>query len=337
MIVMAFAHMFFAAGPTNGITCPTTGDVPNVQSDEYTNGGWACSLNESYFHSFAMLLSGDFAFFNAPSGLSSGLSLLFASVIGIVLLNILIAVVNDSFVKVEGNSENAFWLGRLRFIDEVGDIKKFLSPKRCRKGNQFHFEAMRKVLLSSLKESPQRRMFSHWDTRATDAWENFPEFVKLIVWFENGDDDHKLPFAKRMYAFFNVAQWNEIIPPSEGFRKVMIGAHRREEIHNPLKKLLGWLISFVVLFLFLALFPFILILGLITGGLFWPSGLKEYLFFGPIEHKPVQVQKRGIAEIRSMEAKFAENIADLKETLAEDRSTILTLLQRIEKLSEAAC
>lgn len=325
MIVMAFAHMFFAAGPPNGITCPTTGDVLNVQSDEYTNGGWACSLNESYFHSFAMLLSGDFAFFNAPSGLSSGLSLLFASVIGIVLLNILIAVVNDSFVKVEGNSENAFWLGRLRFIDEVGDIKKFLSPKRCRKGNQFKLE------------TPQRRMFSHWDTRATDAWENFPEFVKLIVWFENGDDDHKLPFAKRMYAFFNVAQWNEIIPPSEGFRKVMIGAHRREEIHNPLKKLLGWLISFVVLFLFLALFPFILILGLITGGLFWPSGLKEYLFFGPIEHKPVQVQKRDIAEIRSMEAKFAENIADLKETLAEDRSTILTLLQRIEKLSEAAC
>lgn len=56
---------------------------------------------------------------------------------------------------------------------------------------------------------------------------------------------------------------------------------------------------------------------------------------------PVQVQTRDIEDmaekIRLMETKFAENIADLKETLAEDRSNMLTLLQRIEKLSEATC
>ncbi|GFH44501.1 hypothetical protein CTEN210_00975 [Chaetoceros tenuissimus] len=147
IIVISFAHMFHVAGPLSNVSCLDE-SITSVKElrDEYQT--WTCSLNDSYFHSFAMLLSGDFLFFDSPSGLRSTLSFIFAAVIGIILLNILIAVVNDSFKKVEDNSEYAFWLGRLRFIVEMQGL--------------LGVKAM-DCMSSPSKITPKRRIFTQWD------------------------------------------------------------------------------------------------------------------------------------------------------------------------------
>ena len=107
IIVMAFGHMFYVAGPPNGITC-----------DEYNNGGWTCCLSDSYFHYFAMLLVGDWFLIDNPTEVQSVLALIFVFFIGILLLNIIIVLITNRFTDVEEDDQRAFWLSRLRFVKE---------------------------------------------------------------------------------------------------------------------------------------------------------------------------------------------------------------------------
>jgi hypothetical protein len=190
---MAFAHMYYAAGPPSGIKCPY-GSEPALNDDKYVEGGWTCELSDSYFKSFTMLFNGEFAFFDKVSGVSSTLSIIFACVIGIILLNILIAVVNDSFVKVEGNSENAFWLGRLRFVNELTDIKKFLESlfpcwnqsKSEQKKNELDRLKMIASNSASLQGKPSRHKFSCWDDRNADEWKHSQNCYELLDWYDEG-------------------------------------------------------------------------------------------------------------------------------------------------------
>ncbi|GFH52627.1 hypothetical protein CTEN210_09103 [Chaetoceros tenuissimus] len=326
-IVMAFAHMFHAVGPPLDISCPT-GTLEEIQTNDYQSGGWVCSLNDSYFQSFAMLLSGDFLFFDKPMGLWSALTLIFAIVIGIVLLNILIAVVNDSFVKVEENSDDVFWLGRLKFIFKVQNILRNLNLMR--KDEEILLLLKVGLGIGNLKSKPTRRMFSHWDTRDIDDWKVFdPLCWKLLYWFETGDmpEDESgkqvpmLTMKQRLLAFFKVAEWNEIIPPSKGMVKVIAGTHRRDELKGA-KKWTSRLFSLIIFAILVLASPIILIVGLLSGGRLLPHEFKAFLF-GPIDAKK---------HFESQQKEIQNEIDDLRDEVKKNQAEILALLQEIKKV-----
>ena len=325
---MAFAHMFHAVGPPQEIHCPA-GTLEEIQTNDYNAGGWICNLNDSYFQSFAMLLSGDFLFFDKPMGLWSALALIFALVIGIVLLNILIAVINDSFVKVEENSDDVFWLGRLKFVYKVQQISRFLKRSlNLAPEDKENIINIAKVVTEheSLKSKPSRRMFSHWDTRDIDDWIAYDlSCWILLYWFENGtmpkDEIPMLTLKQRVWAFFKVAEWNEIIPPSSGMVKVIAGTHRREELKG-IKKFTSQLICGLIFLSLVLASPMIFALGLVSGGKLLPHELKAFLF-GPIDAKK---------HFESQQKEIQNEIDDLRDVVKKNQAEILALLQEIKKV-----
>jgi len=86
---------------------------------------WTSSLTKSYFHTFAMTLTGDWDFLTSDDhdGPLSYHAMIFASTIGIILMNMVIAVISNKYTEVEAKSEIAFWERRLRYIVEVESMK----------------------------------------------------------------------------------------------------------------------------------------------------------------------------------------------------------------------
>lgn len=312
IIVLAFAHMYYATCPPPGIQC-SSGSASTIEDAQYLDGAWTCELSDSYFKSFTMLFDGDFEFFDEWSGIQSTLSILFASVIGIVLLNILIAVVNDSFVKVSDDGENAFWPGRLHFLYEVDDISKVL----CR---FLHFS---KQLNSEQKKvwyryKPSRRMFSSYQNSIDiEEWHDFPSCYELLNWYYG--ISKKPAFYDRIYAFLQVAQWREIIPPSEGFSKVIVGVSHKEKIESHGLQLAIWMFSMVVLVVACALIPFMIVLAPLTLGVFWPMEIKEFVFFGPVTPKQVSLMKNDILD---MEERLYQQMQHMEASLMQFKKAL---------------
>ncbi len=129
MVVIAFAQVFFIAG-TGTEYCNR---VSNIAEEMESNSKlpWQCKATSSYFQSFGMLLNVSFEFldWNVEDQDEDDffylriISYLFGLVVGILLLNILIAVVNNVFTKVSEESEDAFWTTRMDFMVEVNMIR----------------------------------------------------------------------------------------------------------------------------------------------------------------------------------------------------------------------
>lgn len=324
--------MFHVAGPLSNVSCLDE-NITSVEElrDEYQT--WTCSLNDSYFHSFAMLLSGDFLFFDSPSGLRSTLSFIFAAVIGIILLNILIAVVNDSFKQVEDNSEYAFWLGRLRFIVEMQGL---LGAKAMNCMN------------AQGNITRKRRIFTQWDNTdsySKEMYGDYPPYCfDLIHWVEKADHENPMPsgnknpmpnLVKRIHAFFLVAQWNEIIPPSEGFRKVIAGAPRRDDVTED--KAVAWSIASIIFVGLIIASPIIILVTIYSN-----------IFDGPIENKSRNVEGRidtiedHVKDLKDVamknKKKYTRGFQDVNSTLAaleESQAKILILL--LNQQNEEEC
>lgn len=347
IVTISFAHMYYATGPPPSIQCPN-GSESKLTDYEYIEGGWACKLSDAYFKSFTMLFNGDFAYLDKGSGVSSTLSMIFAGVIGIVLLNILIAVVNDSFVKVEGDSEKAFWLGRFLFVNELTDFKNFFKSlfpcwkKSESEQKQNELDALKMIASNnaSLHGKPSRHKFSCWDDRNAGEWKHYQNCYNLLDWYDGGDSD-KPSFYIRLFAFFKVAQWSEILPPSQGFRKVIAGVQRNENIDSLIPGISAWGFSLLIFVAICALTPIIFFLGLVSCGVLWPMEFKEAIFFGPLETKQVQVQKNDIIDIeRKMSSKMEKIRMEFKtamERSVTDQKEILALLRVVADVTINSC
>ena len=339
---MAFGHMFYVAGPPNGITC-----------DEYDNGGWTCRLSDSYFHSFAMLLSGDWFFLNSPTGVQSVLALIFAFLIGILLLNIIIALISNRFTDVEKEGQKAFWLSRLRFVNElesmyiIRNIRNRLSNFQFRGGggesvDEDNWEDQPQIENKSSKAPPERRLLSEYDMRNYQEWmdrgEEYDAFLKRWLGYEHPGTNPSL--LKRLRMFIEVAEWQEIIPPSKGFKKVLMGKHSYdEEIKGLHLIIVAWIVSFVILLVSLVVGVIGLILGFFTGGYFWPRELRQFLFYGDVEDKKSEdekVKEEAMEEVRQVvkEVTRLETKVDKLETKVDKLETkvdrIIELLEDLK-------
>jgi hypothetical protein len=110
----------------------------NIVCQQYQSEWSNYTLQESYIESFTMLLSSDWPFrsefvldFDSWIKTEKVLAYLFAFVIGILLLNVLIAVVNNNFNGVVLNSKSSFWHTRMNIVQDVDLMLLFLSRYQC--------------------------------------------------------------------------------------------------------------------------------------------------------------------------------------------------------------
>ena len=160
LVVIAFSQMFFIAGTA---VCDYS---------EGSNQEWQCSARSSLFQSFGMFLSTEYDFMtwenDSNKSMLETIAFMFAVVVGILLLNILIAVVNNEFTKVSEASENAFWTTRLDIMVEVNEIRNFVLSF-CSSNNNNNVSEEKKEnssIKKKVKTSRKRKEFARYD----DNW-----------------------------------------------------------------------------------------------------------------------------------------------------------------------
>lgn len=234
--------MFFIAG-SNSKVC---------QDDMNNSTKFQCTPRSSYFQSFAMLLTTDFAFLDWDSVVElqkeedDGMmqmskkvgnqqivvSALFGIIVGILLLNILIGVVSSVFDEVKSLSEDAFWKTRMSFMVEIFTIRKML----CFGSNNAHISrqktrakaSSRGIDIANMKSEIQiigRKSFAQYD----DEWmmakcpeKDMQAFFKwwYYSWTCKKDRPH---LATRLWYFYKFASVRELLLPGDVFICILFG------------------------------------------------------------------------------------------------------------------
>lgn len=81
---------------------------------------WTCNLSSSYSQTFSILITSNWSFLDEEAeGFQTSISYAFAFIVGILLLNILIAVINNAFSTIERSGDLEYWRYRLSFEHET--------------------------------------------------------------------------------------------------------------------------------------------------------------------------------------------------------------------------
>ncbi len=212
MLVLAFSQAFFIAS-TGTETCMSFLNDGDVTDDDTT---WQCKATSSMFQSFGMLLTTDFEFLTWSSDESDDIlllqiiSFLFALVVGILLLNILIAVVNNVFTKVSNESDDAFWTTRMDFMVEVNLIVNtvFTSFRMADKENvDNHDHIVDKVSV--------RKSFAEYDDKWMKNCCSETDLQEFYKWWYYSWRLEVPKLKTRLWYYYNQASFLEIVYPSK--------------------------------------------------------------------------------------------------------------------------
>merc|ERR1740124_1226792 len=106
-----------------------------------------------------MFLGFDWEFLEGRNGVLSYLSMCFAFLIGILLLNILIAAISDGYAGIKESSLAVFWVNRVAYIIEVESIVPFLKKVVCEKEKE---PSSMKCILKKVPLLPGALMLDVW-------------------------------------------------------------------------------------------------------------------------------------------------------------------------------
>lgn len=285
-----------------------------------------------------MVFTNDWSFLDKATGSHSVLMTIFAFTIGILLLNIIIALIRNVFTEVEQNGQRAFWLKRLRFISEsqslniVVLLRRFLPKKQV--GNlddeldDGNAQAAAPLMsegevdeASNMKEEESKGDADELDNNSArngcnyiGNWGQIRNVKErdFIYWYKADKGDNEVRTAPSLLwcllFFLKIAKWDEMYVPSMAFRKVLVGVPQEKNIERFDKKLLGWIgSSMLCLFVIIPLTPIVFVLGLFTGGYFWSKEMKVNIFFGEIEVpllEKVEDQNEGASKDSSSQAEL---------------------------------
>ena len=344
---MAFSHSFHAIGPPDGIVCPLDTSNSTILSEGWGDGNWSCALESSYIQSAVMFLSGDWVYLDNVHGIGihTLLSMSFAFIVGILLLNIIIALISKIFTEVENNSEKAFWSSRLRFVNELQTLKKKFWLDRIMSSALCRVKLLRNIDDLLNKMPPERRFISDYDPRVYDGIHTFDlsridrRLERSMIWFYGYDlsENNQTPHLFWRIAFvFVVSEWKEVFPPSKGCRKILMGKNLDEELEGPCEIFCSWLAGFVFFLFCIVAFPIVLILGFATFGYLWPKELKEVLFCGTVEvatSETKQIVSSEAEKVKTEVNMLHRKVEERIEKLEEKTDKILELLQGMHNLS----
>eukprot|EP00979_Chaetoceros_neogracilis_P015677 scaffold6359_cov174-Chaetoceros_neogracile.AAC.1 len=313
MICAAVAHIFHALYPLlDGSPCYTS----NLEDQDCE---WTSSLTQSYFHTFAMTLTGDWEFLTSNIGPLSYLAMIFAFTMGIILMNMVIAVISNKYTEVEAKSEIAFWESRLRYIVEVESMKSIdsMSGRMCCfvRGKD---EDNVKVKETSVR--PARMSMDEINWKNCDEWDKVGQKHKEFLDWKYGDYGDGPTFSERMSCFLEMAKWSEIFSISKGFRLCFLGIIERnkEDVtwYQHAWARVGLFGIVFVLFLYAVI---VAPLGLLTGGYLWAREVKEYIFWGALHESKLsgdsKILKEEIDTVKEQNKELKEQIKELTEQI----------------------
>merc|ERR1740124_1599331 len=203
LLACMFAHAFRAMHFEE--TCIKTDlDLPSVD-------GWkSCStIGQSYTQALIWLLSSDTWDFTEGAGLV--LTCIYALIMGVILLNMIIAIVNDIFTKVQNEAQTAFWENRLSTTIEIEAMLGIYTPldKYLKKTFKFSETTRFNFLVASSQSADvgNSKSFFNW-------------------WFSPVAMSDKIPTLRmRLQAFYSYSLWDDIIYPGEVLERILLGVN----------------------------------------------------------------------------------------------------------------
>lgn len=260
----------------------------------------------------------------------------FVGIVGILLLNILIAVVSNVFQRVQLGGQKAFWLKRLDLFIQLQSLMSKTLRSRIFKWINIKFGYEYEILV--LEDSrisfkwkkldmrrERNRTFKFFEDHKTKFFEDHKrghpkrdkKFELFLKWFYDIDDSNlDTPTPRwhiRLFYYFSRASWDEIMFPGDEFEKLVLGI----KFHDKVGKNLKWfpthyILSYLTCLLSVVAVILVFTLGVVTFGLCWPTPIRSYLFHGPVTLKidKIKMLRRDMSkliEISQKELKAAEH------------------------------
>jgi hypothetical protein len=221
-----------------------------------------------------MTLTGDWEFLTSNLGPLSYLAMIFAFTMGIILMNMVIAVISNKYTEVEARSEIAFWESRLRYIVEVESMKS-IDPMS---GRMYCFVRGKDEDNNKVKETSDRpdRMSMDEISYESNRWREVgPKYDEFLDWKWHNHSDRPT-FLKRMSCFLEMAKWSEIFSISKDFRLCFLGiSDSNKGDANWFPHAMARVGLFGIVFVLCLCAVIVTPLGLLTGGYLW-----EYAVWG---------------------------------------------------------
>ena len=366
LLLMAFATMFNDANQTSNSASPSNFPQPTssvcVEDDNFfkqsTLGKWvlksvAMLMTDGWFPIFEI---GDTDKLNTTSQI---LSIIFGFIIGILIINVLIAKISNVFSEVDAKGRNVFWEDRLSFLSEctkirecfkyllhIGNTSDGLSDKHTErlsilsendidvKSTRYDFNPLnssrfseKELSFNNSKEGSQRFDFSMASTKEIKKMTTISERDQFFHWWMQPDLWDCPSLKTRLTFFIKRERFSEILVPGQTFERILSG--NKDNTFYFLTYLFGILL--------LPCFLFIFILGLPSLGYLWPKPLKEYIFFGTNEHLQELTNEDLLKKITVLEDKMKlvdDEVVEVKESLKKVSYMLSEILREQDNPSE---
>ncbi len=324
LVIASFAQMYYIAGV----------GTPNCDTDD---NHFNCSRMGSFFQSFAMLLSTEFQFLDWDEVKKDKLgrqqilvSICFALIVGILLLNILIGVVSNVFEEVTAKSENTFWSTRLSFMVEISVIRDALDADEI--------DLRKLVSMTSYDEQEDntkvphigRISFAQYDdnwmrTKCPDA--HVEAFFK---WWYYPWRLSPPSISTRLGYFYKYASPREIILPGQVFINVLFGCKYDHQWKSRTRLPFALAISYIHFLVGIVIIMVIFLLGLCSFGCLWPKAMKKYLFFGPVEMAVKEGKANSSMEVHNLKME----INDMKHQNVDLMNKVNETQNQLDEIQE---
>eukprot|EP00588_Corethron_pennatum_P003375 CAMPEP_0194288468 /NCGR_PEP_ID=MMETSP0169-20130528/36875_1 /TAXON_ID=218684 /ORGANISM="Corethron pennatum, Strain L29A3" /LENGTH=1100 /DNA_ID=CAMNT_0039035473 /DNA_START=145 /DNA_END=3443 /DNA_ORIENTATION=+ len=212
IIMLAFSQMFHTL-----LSRPNPADCDG--DGQFCGKGKLVNLLQVYY----IMLGGDIGPDNVLSN-ENGLMFLYTFLVMIILLNVLIAIISDSYDKARINSEKLFGRARIVFVAELTALEKLLQPRELKYSQDNNEEieiAQRKrsYVFGPLWLSPMTGLFLHnafnHEVREEDGWVfRKGSFIHFFMRRFLGDgNNNELCWAGR--SNFMIKQTSNVVGESE--------------------------------------------------------------------------------------------------------------------------
>jgi len=319
--LVSFAHMYYMSNVTTG---QCIGVSPGAD--------WSCDLTKTTEATFGMIFETvNYNFSNMSDNSMKQnipLSIAFAIIVWILLLNILLAQIINTFSKVREDGISEFWARRFIYITEhplIAFSSTFTSPTIVyyKKGvdadanlgsetaelTEVDPENGRNISISPNKITlPPRFDFNLLNKKTSDTFVLDGDELNFSNWWTGLTSE--LSGKDRVSFLFKRASGSEMIFPGKITERAVFGLPRNGNV--------GLSSVLARLFTYLLIYPLSLVVQLIlfglgcgTFGLLWPTYMREFLVYGPTNEL-----KKEIAELKEHTCRD-DSITEVKALLMD--------------------
>jgi hypothetical protein len=299
VILLAFAQMFFIVYTDSEICAPTAANATGTCNFPH------CTFDNSLLKVYTMMMGeiGDETRYET-SVVAQILYVAYAFLVVILLSNVLIAIVTDSYAVIQNDrAAIVFWSNRLDFVAEMDAIIYGIRHRMMEWGV--------KRAAASAYGSPGEAQEGTSLTASpmADASSNVSSVNNLR--------------GKKNQLFFD--WWQQVMH--------LFDQNLYDDIALSPRNMEFWCYFFMQATAVVLIIPLWILAGLVTAGILWPPQIREYLFVQKeTSISRADLDKSKLEQLREIQTSIKFLKVDLKREMASDRDEMIRMKTEVESI-----